>query len=235
MLRPVGKILSAESPFGVQFKAFSVKDVSYDANTINWFKALEIPVFFSRVDSGNGLISFYSTVRWNQLHPGYNYKDICFDFDIEDVSVTKGRALVGLHPPILNCTELESRTDDFARTAYKLFKKWIEFETESIKLRKFNIFRSAKWKTGQGPTIYYTGSNTTMEERMEDLSKAKPIIEKLSFHALDVVDPAPDLLKAFLRIYKWYQNEGFTEDDFDNSELLRSQMAEWKRQKGEGH
>ena len=224
LLRREGRCLYAGSTFGVQFKSHSVDEIEYDTDETAWFETLDVPLFFARINSSEGLVSFFSSTRWNLLRPGYEYSSLTFVFDSDSVDVSKGVARVGLSPPILCCTEIASRTDDFADKAFKLFDAWIAYESENIELRRYGVHRSAKWDLEELPRLYYEGSETKICDRRAHLSRARPILDKLAFHALGSENSDSELLRSFLRIHEWYKAEGFEEGALDSSEILESQI-----------
>jgi hypothetical protein len=222
-------MLIAEDPFSVQIKSESVDNVQYTDEEASWFIQLEVPLFFAKIDASNGKLSFYTSSRYRQeLFYVQAPSRIELDFTSDESSRTADSIRAGMAPPILECTEQDSRTDQFAEAAYQHFKKWIAFEKESIRLQQFNIHVSAKWEHSGEPQLYFTGDHTTIDQRHRDMAAALPIVDKLAFHAHGIPNHDPTLLEAFVRVLDWYKDEGFDESDL-NVNVHRSQMEEWRR------
>jgi hypothetical protein len=222
LLRPEKRLLLADDPFSVQFKSMSVSRVTYDEDSIDWFIGLQIPLFFGKVDARTGRVAFYTTSRYRQrLFNSPKINNIVLDFDSVETSIDGGAIVAGLYPPILECEEKESRTDEFACHAFSHLKKWIAFEKRSIELQKFNIHISAKWSMGGLPEVYFEGSCTHLHERQNHMRDALPIIDKLAHHAMGTEECDPKLLQAFIRIFEWYCNEGYSNEDLPIDNLSR--------------
>ncbi len=221
LLRLEKNMLYAGLTFAVQFKAQSVKEITYNAKQTEWFKKLEIPFFIARVDSYKSTVELYCTAKWNKYEVISDFSQIEFAFD-DDYLEMKDHSIahIGMSPPILRCTEIEARTDDFAERAYSIMTEWVEFEKKSIELRKFGIYRCPKWKTGESPEEFGVSSITCPSERRFHLEGSRPIVEKLMFHAYDECKKDASLRNAFLRIHKWFISEGVTEGALDCPEVL---------------
>lgn len=231
LLRPKNQLLLAEDPFSVQFKAASIQTIEYNVSSIDWFISLQIPLFFGRVDVNSGKVMFYTASRYReQLFKARKLSKIVLDFDSE-VSSFKGTTIyAGLHPPVLECDERKSRTDRFAAHAYSHFKQWISFEKRCIELQRFNIHMTPKWQRGGKPKPYFIGSSTRVQERKKHMKDALPIVDKLAFHAMGTPDHDPELLKAFIRVFNWFEDEGFDKKDLP-IDVLSSTMAVWRTDK----
>lgn len=223
LLKKDGRKLNAGDTFGVQFKSKTIESISYDEEETNWFKDLEIPLFFAKVIAPKGLVKFYSPIRWNQLHPNNrNFSKLKFIFDAQNVQVEDDTALIGLNPPILTCTEVEAREDKFVKKAFKIFNKWTKFKKRNRELRKFGIYHSAKWETGSKPEEYYKGSHADLDKRKVHLKEAKPILDQLMFHAIGNLPVDQDLVNAFLNIHEWYKEIGIEEGALEDVEILKN-------------
>ncbi|MCG8687579.1 MAG: hypothetical protein MI892_22075 [Desulfobacterales bacterium] len=228
LLRPENQLLFAEDPFSVQFKAASIQTIKYNTSSINWFTSLQIPLFFGRVDVSTGVVLFYTASKYReQLYKVQEPSEIVLNFDSEESFSDEKKINVGLHPPIMACDERSSRTDKFAAHAYSHFKKWISFEKRAIELQRFNIHITPKWEWGGEPNLFFTGSRTRIPERIEHMESALPIIDKLAFHAMGTSDCDPNLLKAFIRVFRWFEEQGFNSEDLPIN-ILSSTMNEWK-------
>jgi len=224
LLRQDGKYLYAGSTFGVQFKSQSIEHVDYDVEQTKWFIGLDIPLFFAKVDAVKCSVSFHTPVRWNSLRPTGEFSRLRFLFDGDSVESSDQVAYVGMSPPILTCTESESRTDEFATHAYDVFSAWNEFERRSNELRKYRTYRSATWETGGKPAEAYTGSESMHPDRFDHLDRARPILNKLAFHALGSENSDVAVLTSFLRIHEWYKSEGFEDGALDSPEVIESSI-----------
>lgn len=225
LLHQDGKFLYARSTFGVQFKAQSVDEIFYESEQMSWFMDLDVPLFFARVDASDGSVEFFSPTRWNSLLPSYEFSQMRFLFEQETAVVSDQVAIVGMWPPILRCSEIESRTDEFASKAYKLLNDWTEFEARNIELRKFKIYRSATWETGGKPRLFFEGSESMVSDKLEHMERARPVIDKLSFHALGYEDLDVELLKSFIYIHKWYISEGIEAGALSSPEVIESYLG----------
>jgi len=223
LLKKDGRKLNAGDTFGIQFKSRTIDSISYDEEETNWFKNLDVPLFFARVIAPKSLVKFYSPIRWNQLDPNRrDFSKLEFSFDSKDVKLEDDTALIGLSPPILTCTEVEARTNEFVKKAFKIFHEWTTFKKRNRELRKFGIYHSAKWETGNKPEEYYKGSHADVDERKAHLKEARPILDKLMFHAIGNVPVDQDLVDAFLKIHKWYKDVGIEEGALETVEVLKN-------------
>lgn len=228
LLRPEERLLLADAPFSMQFKSVSTTTIVYDEQAVDWFVGLQIPLFYGHVAARSGHVAFYTASRYRQsLFDAPGFRRIVLDFSSTDSKVENETLEAGLFPPILECDELIARTDEFAADAYSHLKKWIEFEARAIELQKFNIHVSAKWDRGGEPKVFFRGSSTKRIERQDHLRDALPIVDKLAYHAMGTDDCDPELLRAFVRIFEWYRQEGYDEDDLP-LESLTHVMNVWK-------
>ncbi len=233
LLRPEGLLLHAEDLFGVQFKSVSIPTVEYSSDAVDWFVNLQVPLFFGQVDARAGTIGFFTSTRYRQhLFHAKEVSKIVLDFNETDSSLDATTIFAGMSPPILECDEREARTDEFAVHAYSVLRKWIAFEKRAIDLQQFNIHLTAKWDRGGEPEEFFRGSNTTTDERHEHMGIAIPVVDKLAYHAMGTTDLDPDLLGAFLRIFQWYRDEGFDEEEFPIN-VLTSTMRLWESYKND--
>jgi len=228
LLRPEGRLLLAEDLFGVQFKSDSVSTIEYSTDSVDWFIKVQVPLFFGQVDASSGTVSFFTSTRYRQhLFNAEDVSRIVLDFNSTDSSLDETTIFAGMSPPILECDERESRTDDFAIHAYSILRKWIAFEKRAIDLQRLNIHVTAKWNRGGEPEEFFRGSSTSISERKTHMGTSLPFIDKLSFHAMGTTHHDPTLLGAFVRIFRWYQEEGFESEDLP-IDTITSTMQSWE-------
>lgn len=222
LLEPHGKFLYAGSSFGVQFKAASVTEVRYDNQQIDWFLSQQIPYFIGRVDLKSGGFALYPTSPARQflLHRR-EAESVILTFDKPPRQHSERSTLEGdkirvlLGPPILECTEQEARTDDFALRASSLVADWVTMEQRNIELAKIGRGVIPSWTTWRSPTATYKYSRGGSHKLPEYMSAAEPYLAMLAQHFFfaEGSERFEEAL-AFILLARWFREHG-VDVDFD--------------------
>jgi len=136
---------------------------------------------------------------------------------------------VGLGPPVLRWNPLKAAEDKFQRTAYKVLKAWILFETENIALRDINMSRPVRWKTNLPPSL--SGVSMILHNPKEFkvvLQKIKPNIERLILLTMNQGIGSDELLIGLVCIASFMRRQGVDPDPIGilpTFAKLRSQLA----------
>src|SRR6266567_6613098 len=151
LFRRENRLLYAERSFLVQVKAASERKVKYAGRAIDWFRNLELPLYFLKVDLKTCTSMLYAPSRATRHANFRDRKEISLLFN-DSPATLKGDGLsAGFGAPILRWTAENAQDKAFCRNAYEVFSCWIELDTLAIHSRRFGIARQIEWETNRMP------------------------------------------------------------------------------------
>jgi hypothetical protein len=207
ILRGDGGLLRAERSFCVQFKARSVREITYDRAAYHWLRALELPLFIGSVDAVAQELSLFSTHNAACRIDAEHYDLISLRLDPS--SKSEGRTLQqSLGDPIVSWTHQSAQSDDFKQKAYDLLTAWVKTEQLHRSLRSINTSHVLTWRTNEPPVSGGTIMMGHPDDLRRDADAAAPYLMKLGTHFLSLEEPTDEAC-AFLIVAQWLDRQGF--------------------------
>ena len=166
VFRRENPFLYAERSFLVQVKAASEQKVKYAGRAVDWFRNLELPLYFLKVDMRTCTAMLYAPCRATR-HPNFrDRKEVSLLFN-DTPATLKGDGLsAGFGAPILRWTAENAQDKAFCRNVHEVLSCWIELDTLAIHSRRFGIARQIEWETNRMPKAR---ENATILQGPEDM------------------------------------------------------------------
>jgi hypothetical protein len=217
-------LLFAERSFLVQVKAASVGRVTYAGPELEWFRKLQLPLYFLKVEMGSCTANLYGTSRATR-HPNFRHQEeVTLDFSDAPATICGERRdglRVGFGTPILSWSAEDVQDEDFCRNAYEVLSAWIELDMSAMLSRPFGIVQPVTWQTNQIPILHeQLVILQTQEDMPEILRGLKLAYESILPKAL--VGCNDDLCFALLFLREFMRRNGV---DPDPCGLIVTMMA----------
>lgn len=206
ILRTDGALLRAENSFCVQFKARSVREISYDREAYEWLRALELPLFIGSVDLSGQELALYSTHNLACRADSQAYTQVTMRLDPPS-RAEKGVLEQWLGDPILRWTHEQGFDDAFKSKAYCVLSTWVRGELLHGPLRSIRTMPFLRWTTNEVPSEAGTAVLGGADDLRSDIDQAAPYLMKVAMHLLDAKDALPESI-GFLLLAMWLEKQG---------------------------
>ena len=105
-------LLYAERSFLVQVKATSARQVRYTGAGVEWFRKLELPLYFLKVDMSNCTAKLYCPCRATRHLNFRDRKEISLVFGDTPATLKGDRLISGFGAPILSWTAEDAQDEE---------------------------------------------------------------------------------------------------------------------------
>ena len=172
--------LIAEDSFLVQVKAASVRSIKYEAEELQWLRALTLPFYWMSVDLATTTVELWSMINASN-HPNYqDWKSLTLYLDATASASTIDEAHVWLEKPILRWTPAQAVEAAFQQNVYDVLKAWTAFDMKCLALRPLRMSLHATWEIGGKPQETGHAIMDKASELQSVLEKIRPYIQRLS-------------------------------------------------------
>ena len=222
LLRRADSCLFAEDTFLVQFKAKSVRKITYDSIEYQWLRSLTLPFFIASVDLRRREIEIFTTHFISSIDPGA-YESAVLYLDAHVSKPDGGVLHQSLGPPILRWKATQCEKASVQKVIYDVLKAWNLIEAINLRHRPIKASAWYKWKTNEIPTFNFgTMMGSLPTGLANDIATAAPFIQKLGLHfALD--DNLTVERVALYVLCKWMAKEA-TLTDFVFARLFEARF-----------
>ena len=216
VLRVDGRFLKAGQSFCVQFKARSVRTISYDQAAYEWLRTLDLPLFIGSVDVKSQEVALYTTHNVVCRIDAQHYRSVVVRLNppshVEDNVLHEY-----LGEPILRWTHREAESEEFQKQAYSVLAAWVAIEQLHHPLRSIKTTQMVRWQTNEVPSTNGTMLTGYPGDLRHDIEVAAPYLMKVGSHFLMQEAPTPEAV-AFLLLAKWFKDNGV--EDFKYVALM---------------
>jgi hypothetical protein len=217
LLKPAkGRNYLAEDSFWVQFKAASVREITYGPDEMRWLSELQLPLFIGSVNLKGASIQLFSCHHVSEQLATKRPRAITCCLNDRPTrhldDPTSGTVAISLGPPVLAWGIAEGEDPAFLQQAYEVLKPWIQHEGKNAELRNFRYFRELTWETGKSPRPGLTVMTSAMTEPLSAvvLQAALPYLRTLAFDAANKRDA--DSFPLFQQLFEWVRRRGVEPD-----------------------
>jgi hypothetical protein len=212
--REDGRRLVAEDSFLVQVKAASVRSMPFEGESLEWLRALRLPLYLLSVDLATTTLELRTLSRASS-HPNFrDRKSVTLFLDETPFTISGENMHVWLGPPILTWKPADTLDDAFRQTAYEVLKEWVNLEMAALRTRSLGMTYAITWETnhrprcGGGYSIMYHPS-----ELQGILEELRPYVQRLAALAWTPGDGSEnELLLGLLLISQHMRSKGVDPD-----------------------
>lgn len=228
LLRRDGRFLYAEDSFCVQFKARSVRSISYEPHAYKWFLELKMPLFIGSVDLATRSIQLFSSEFLATRPDAHSYTSAVLHLDQDSKTICPDDGIVHqwLGPPILEWSAADCEHDEFRQLAYDVLKSWMLLSYANLALRPIRTRRGVQWKTNEVPLEGWTSVMGHPSELDDDLRAALPYLNKVGIHFFgsETKEPLAAQVGLFL-LMNWIDAKGLQDVPVMNR-MLQAQFQQ---------
>jgi len=211
LLRHADSFLFAEDTFLVQFKAKSVRKITYHTNEYRWLRGLTLPLFIASIDLRQREIELFTTHVVSSIDADA-YESAVLYLDAHDSKPDGGVLHQSLGPPILRWKAAQSEKPSVRKVNYDVLKAWNSIEARNLRHRTIRESAWYKWQTNEIPKYSFSTMMGSLPAALAaDIATAAPFIQKLGLHF--VLDEKLSVERIALYVLcKWMAKEANISD-----------------------
>lgn len=167
----------ATSTFGIQFKAKSVREISFEKeHEANWLVNLEFPYFVGSVDLNTASMEIYTIAMLKSLP---NFQDLTsIVLHLDDCKPIDDTFRISLDKPIITMNSADLTNEVKLAEIREILREWIKSEFTNIRQRKLGKTTFMSWETNKVPEINaHNKILVSGGENLTILEESKPYID----------------------------------------------------------